>query len=520
MKARLLLLVAAATAALAIAGCGGGGGSSEADPASLAPAAAPLFIELAVQPKGELKSNVEGLASSIAGVDDLGGLIVTELEKSASDSDEPVDFDKEIAPWLGEKAGLSFDSYDGEDFQGYGIAMQTTDADEAQAFLEKQVEGEDEPADESSYHGVSYWVDTDDQQTVGVVDDLLVLAEDEATFKKLVDASSEDSLADSESFTAAMDAAPSGSFADIFVDIGGLIDQAGGGIDPEAQQLLDSAGIDPSDATAVASLVPGSDQIEIDLSTDLSTDQDTSTGDASELLGSLPADSVLAFASADFGKSFGEAIDSIDANGVEGEIPPNKLKSGLKEAGIDLEAIADSVGDIGVFAEGASERDLAGAAVLSANNAKEATNTVSNLGLFLRSSNVSGVTAITGKASGFSIRDPDLGSKPLIVAAQGDRIAIAYGLAAAGKALATDSSQTLADNPAYKDAVSALGSTPISGFAAGPELISLIANATKGSDDEGGFLEAKPYLDKIGYIALGSTSSGQLATAKLLVGVK
>jgi hypothetical protein len=518
MKARLLLPVAAATAAVAIAGCGGGG-SSEADPASLAPATSPLFIEVAVQPEGELKTNVEALASSIAGVDDLGELIVTEFEKSARDDDEPFDFDKEVAPWLGEKAGLSFDGYDGEDFTGYGIAMQTTDSDEAQAFVEKQIENEDDPAEERSYHGVSYWVDTDDQQTVGVVDDLLVLAENEPTLKKLVDASSEDSLADSESFTAAMDAAPSGSFADIFVDIGGLIDQSGGGIDPEAQQFLDSAGIDPSDATAVASLVPGSDQIEIDLSTDLSTDQDTSTGDASELLGSLPADSVVAFASAEFGKSFGEAIDSIDANGVEGEIPPNELKSGLKEAGIDLEAIAASVGDIGVFVEGASESELAGAAVLSAKDAKEATNTVSNLGLFLRSSGVSGITAITGKSSGFSIRDADLGSKPLIVAAQGDRIGIAYGLAAASKALAADPSQTLADNPAYKEAVSALGSTPLSGFAAGPELVSLIANAIKGSEDEDGFLEAKPYLDKIDYVALGSTSSGELATTKLLVGV-
>lgn len=514
MKARLVLLAATATAALAVAGCGGG--NSEADPASLAPASSPLYIEVTVQPEGELKGNVEELASSIAGVDDLGGLIVAELEKSASDSDEPVDFDKEVAPWLGEKAGISFEDYDGDDFTGYGIGMQTTDSDAAQAFVEKQVEGEDEPAEEVSYHGVSYWVDSDDQQTVGVVDDLLVLAEDEPTFKKLVDASSEESLADSDSFATAMDAAPNGSFADIFVDVGGLIDSSGG-VDPEAQQFLDSAGIDPSEATAVASLVPGSDQIEIDLSTDL-TDQDTSTGDASALLGSLPADSVAAFASAEFGKRFEEAIDSIDSNGIEGEIPPNKLKSTLKEAGIDLEKIAASVGDIGVFAEGASKSDLAGAAVLSAKNATEASNTVSNIGLFLRASGTPGITAITGKASGFSIRSADLGPKPLIVAAEGERIAIAYGLAAAGKALATDSSQTLSDDPAYKEALGSLGSTPISGFAAGPELLSLIGNSLD-AEDKQDFLEAKPYLDKIDYLALGSTSSGELATAKLIVGV-
>ena len=63
-------------------------------------------------------------------------------------------------------------------------------------------------------------------------------------------------------------------------------------------------------------------------------------GDASELLGSLPADSVAAFASADFGERSSEAIDSIDEKGIPGEVPPNQLKSGLKEAGIDIDKIA------------------------------------------------------------------------------------------------------------------------------------------------------------------------------------
>ena len=73
---------------------------------------------------------------------------------------------------------------------------------------------------------------------------------------------------------------PDGSLADVFVDIGGLIDQSGGSVDPDAEQFLDSAGIDPDEATAVASLVPGSDQVEIDFSSDLSG-ENPPTGDAS-----------------------------------------------------------------------------------------------------------------------------------------------------------------------------------------------------------------------------------------------
>jgi hypothetical protein len=519
MKARLVLIVAAAAAALAIAGCGGGGSaSSSTDPASIAPPKSPLFIEVAVQPEGELKSDVESLAESIAGVDDLGGLIVTELEKSASDSGESFDYAKEVEPWLGEKAGISFESYDGDDFSGYGVAVQTTDADATQEFIDKQAKSDGEPAKDGSYEGIDYKVESDDGQTIGIVDDLLVLAEDEATFKHLVDASAGESLADEASFASAIAAAPDDSLADVFVDIGGLIDQSGGSVDPGAKQFLDSAGIDPDEAIAVASLVPGSDQVEIDVSTDLS-EGNRSSDNASGMLGSLPADSVVAFASAEFGKRFGEAIDSIDANGIPGEIPPNKLKSGLKEGGIDLEAIAASIGDVGVFAEGSGESDIGAAAVLSAKDAKEATNTVSNIGLFLRATGTPGVTAINGKASGFSIRSDELGPKPLVVAAQGERIAIAYGLPAATKALATDAGQTLADDPVYKEAVGALGGTPISGFVEGPAALRLITAAMTGSEEEQGFEEAKPYLEKVDYLALGSGASGDLATAKLILAV-
>jgi len=517
VKARLVLLVAAAIAALAAAGCGGGSDGSGSDPATLAPPKSPLFIDATVQPEGELKSNVEALARSIGGIDDLGGLIVSEIESSASDSDEEFDYAKEVEPWLGEKGGLFFQEYDGDDFEGYGVAIQTTDTAATQDFIDKRSEESDEVPEEGSYEGVDYDVQADDGTTIGVVGDFLVFAEDTATFKQMVDASNGESLADEEDYASTVEAAPSGSFADVFVDIGGLIEQSGGTIDSETRQFLDSADIEPDEATAVASLVPGSEQVEIDFSSDLGG-QKPPTGDASGLLGSLPASSVAAVASADFGDRFEEAIDQIDANGIPGEVPAGKFKSGLKEAGIDVEKIASSVGDLGVFATGNTESSLAGAAVLETKGAEEATNTVANIGLLLRASGTAGVTALSGKASGFSIRSADLGSKPLVVAAQGERIAIAYGLPAATAALATDSGRTLADSAVYKEAVSSLGGTPISGFVAGPAALKL-ASALIPADEKEDFDEAKPYLTKIDYLAIGSGASGEQATAKLIAGI-
>ncbi len=522
MKARLappvaaatVALIAAAIAILAIAGCGGGSGSGSG-PASLAPPGSPLFVEAAVRPEGELKSNVESLAKSIGGVDDLGALIVRELESSANSSGEGFDYEKEVEPWLGEKGGLFFQRYDGNDFKGYGVAVQSTDTEATRDFIDKQAKSSDEAVEDGSYEGVDF-KSQEDGTTVGVIGDFIAIAEDEKTFKAMVDASGGESLASEGRYSSAVDAAASGSFADVFVDVGGLIRQAGGSIDPEAKQFLDSAGIDPAEATAVASLVPGSDQVEIDVSSDLGGENPPS-GDASSLLGSLPASSFAAFASADFGKRFGEAIDRIDANGIPGQVPPHKLKSSLKEAGIDLERIAASVGDLGVFAEGHSESSLGGAAVLTTKGSKEATNTVANVGLLLRASGAPGVTAISGKASGFSIHSAELGSKPLVIAAEGERIAIAYGLPAATKALATGSGETLADSAAYKEAVSALGDTPISGFVDGPAALKL-ASALVPPGEEG-FRKAKRYLNEIDYLAIGAGSSGELATAKLIAGI-
>ena len=508
----ILLALLAVLVALIVAGCGGSGddSSSGSDPAAVVPAQAPIYIGFTVRPEGETKANVEALAEEIAGVDDLGGLIVSELEKAASDEGEEFDYEKEVEPWLGEEGGFFLQEYEESDFEGYGAAIQTEDEGEASEFVDKQIEA----ADEGSYEGVDFKVE-DDETTVGVFDGLLVFAEDEAIFKSMVDASEGDDLAGDEDFTSAIGNAPGESAADVFVDIGRLIEEAGGEIDSETQLFLDTVGIEPKEATAVASLIPGSGYVEIDFSTDLSGDNPPS-GDASELLGSLPGTSVAAFASAEFGKRFNEGIDRIDEQGIPGEVPPHKLKGALKEAGIDLESIAGSIGDAGAYVTGNSESSLGGALVLTTDSDSQAKNTVSNLGLFLRSAGISGITKITEGASGFSVRSPEFGRQPVVVVAKGSRIAIGYGLAPTLAGF-QESGQTLSDSPAYKEALSALGDTPIAVFVDGPSALKLASSLVP--SDEEGFKEAKPYLTKVDYAALGSEASGGLATAKLIVGI-
>lgn len=518
MKLRLVpLLLLAALTALLVAGCGGGDGSdgSGTDPASVAPAAAPVFIDATIRPEGDAKANIEALAQKIAGIDDLGELIVEELESSAVDDGEELDFAKEIEPWLGDEAGIFLQEYEEDDFEGFGAAIQTSDEEEARSFIDKQIEADDEEVEDGSYEGVDFKVE-EDETTIGVFDGLVAFAQNEAIFKEMVDASGGDNLAGAEEYGTATADLPSESAADVYVDIGALVDEAGGEIDSETQLFLDAVGIEPDEATAVASVVPGSDFVEIHLSTDLSGENPPG-GDASKLLGTLPGTAVGALASAEFGKRFNEGIDQIDEEGIPGSVPPNELKKALKEAGIDLEAIAGSIGDVGLYVTGNSEKTLAGALVMETDEESEAQNTVSNVGLFLRKAGVSGVTKISGEASGFSIRSPELGRQPVVVAAKGSRIAIGYGLASVGSAF-EESGKTLADSAAYEDATGALGGTPIAAFVNGPSALNLATALMPAGD--GDFEEAKPYLRKIEYLALGSEASDDLATAKLIVGLK
>ncbi|HEX5526037.1 MAG TPA: DUF3352 domain-containing protein [Solirubrobacterales bacterium] len=518
MKLRFALpALLAALAVLCVAGCGGGG-SGATDPATIAPPKTPLYLDVTVQPEGEVKKNVEALAENLAGVSDVGGFAIALLESKVTQEGEGFDFEKEVEPWLGEKAAIFFEEYEeGENFNGYGVAVQTEDEAAASSFVEKQAEGQEGPAKKGSYEGVDFYVSSSDGQTVGVFDGLLVFAEDEEIFKSLVDASEGESLGGEDAYASATAKVPDNSLANVYVDIGGLIEQAGNKIDSETELFLESVGLEPKEATAVASVVPGAEQIEIDLSSDLSGENPPS-GDASKLLGSLPASSLAAFASSEFGTRFNEGIDRIDAQGIPGKVPPHKLKSALKKAGIDLEAIASSIGEVGAFVEGSSEHSLTGSFVLQTEQPQQAKNTVSNIGFFLRASHTPGVTAVGGGAAGFSVHSPELGRQPLVVISKGDRIAIGYGLAAAKAALA-ESGETLADTAAYKEAVSALGNTPIAAFVKVPAAVKLFTKVKPPSSIALQQIELG-FESKGTYAAVGTEASGGLATAKLIVGIK
>jgi hypothetical protein len=505
--------VLALIAALLVAGCGGSGGGG-GDPAGAVPKTAPVYLQANLAPDGETTEALNEVAQTVLGIDNVGEFIAEELESSAIGEGNKVDFEEEIEPWLGEKAGLYLSGYDGNDFSGVGFSIETTDSGEAEEFLEDQIKKNNDEIEEGEFEGHAYYEDP--ESVIGMVGDYLAFSQTKGGFEEMVEAFEGEGLNESEKFKEAMDNAPEEGLGSVYVDIGGLIEETSSVLPEETEAFFDVVGIEPKKATAVATLIPHSGQIEIDMSSNLgsSTPQ---TGDATDALEALPASATVGFASADFGKSFSEGLEELSKSGVPGQIEPGELGEAFSAMGIDPETLGKSFGDLSGFLEGTSEADLGGALVVATKDATEAKNLVADIGLVLRASRTPGVTAISGEVSGFSVRIPDLGTTPLVVGSAGEKIVIAYGPKAAAQALKSEA-QTLGSTPGFEAAKKSLGSTPMSVFVAGGPMLSLVESLL--SPEELAEIEgAKPYLDKIDYLGAGAEAEGGTQTAKLIIGL-
>jgi hypothetical protein len=517
LRIRSTIFCLAVLVGVVIAGCGGGGGSSSSSSSELASLASPgsvVFLEAQLQPKGELKANVEAAGKRLVGTSDVGEFILTKLEESGGAHAKSIDFATEVEPWLGEKGAIGFESFEDGEFSEPIVAVETTNPKESQAFLDKQA-SEQKPSTDVTYKGVEFTVGGPEKSALGVVGKTVLFANSEKEFKAAVDASQGESLGGEDSFQNTMANATKNSLADIYVDLGGIITNSKGEIDPQMLQALESTGIDPEEATAVASVIPGAGQIEVDVSSEASSTG--ARGGAPKLLGSLPANSFAATSFADFGEQFEAAVDNLDEEGIPPEVGPGELKSDLEQAGVNIDKIAASLDEGAIFAEGDSKASLGGALVVTAKSS-EAADAIGSLGGLLRAARVPGVTVVKGKASGFSISSSVLGKRPLVVVGKGDRIAVGYGLAQALTGLDAGSGPTLSGTADYKAAVAALGKTPISGYVDGSAALRLAEALIPRSKTE--FWEAVPYLKKITYVGIGTASGGDsTTTAKLIAGI-
>ena len=91
-------------AALLVAGCGSShAGGTDADPATAVPATAPLYVGATVRPSGSQESEALAAGKALTGQADPYERLLGALQTPGS---PPLDYKRDVAPWLGPHAGL------------------------------------------------------------------------------------------------------------------------------------------------------------------------------------------------------------------------------------------------------------------------------------------------------------------------------------------------------------------------------------------------------------------------------
>jgi hypothetical protein len=447
------------------------------------------------------------MVQNVAGID-AGQQIVNQLNVQLAEQD--LTWEDDISPWLGEKGAIFISGFQGSEVETGGALVETTDSGAAEDFIAKLAETESDIKEEE-YEGVTYR--SDGEMAVGLVDDVLVASDQEA-FEAVVDASGGDSLADDSQFAETIDRAPSDSLADVYVNVDDFLAAVKRDLDPQAKRFFDAFSVETEGATALASaVVPSSDRIELDFASN-AYGEDVPMGDVTDFIGSFPSDSWAAFGTADVGTRISETIDQIDRTGIPPDVPPGALKQQLSQAGFDVERLADAVGDVGLFVNGTDQASIGGALVVTTDDQAAAESAIQDLSRLARESGTPGLRPLPG-GTGFTIRDPEeLGPRPLVVEAAEGRIVVGYGREATDAAIA-GGGETLDSNETFGAATDSLGDAEPAGFVDFGPILQLAESLGASSDPD--YAVAKPYLDKLDFLAFGSGKDGDFLTSKVVL---
>lgn len=526
---RLTVLLAVLALALAVSACGGGSDDSTTDvadlgpdPATMAPADAPFYIDAVVKPDGTMSEDLDSALSKLLATDDPFGKLRSAIDDGlSSDPDSAgITYTDDIEPWLGARAGGFLSDYDPATDQGEGaVSFAITDADAAQAFIDKAstLDPSSKTTDET-YEGVDYKLDAADNSAVGIDGDFLV-AGTEQGFKDAVDAGAGDSLADNPDASAARDDAPDNSVFSGYVDTAAVIDliKSSGALSGEQLKQFDEQVSKYSDGPIGFWGAAGPSSLMIGAS---GPTQDGAAG-PSDLITSFPADSWLAFASAGFGDQLETSIGQFKS-GFEAALkeqggaglnvdPLAELK---QSTGLDLDTDLDWIGDIGGFVQGSSVLGLGGGLVLQATDEDAAKATIGKLQTALQGS---GSLQVTPTDTGFSIQvaGAPVGAE---IGLQNGEVVLAVG----GDTIddVTSPSETLDGSDRFNAAADALGDDVTPSFFLDFEPVISLFESTGQATQDPDYQSAKPYLDALDYLVSGGKVDGDRTTASIVLGLK
>ena len=555
MRVATALLTLAASAALT--GCGSSHTSGTAtDPAGDVPASAPLFAGATVRPAGSEKAAASAAGRTLTRQADPYLRLLSALQTPGS---PPLDFGRDVAPWLGASAGIFLSSLNATEeskvggllselardllggssgssafpFAAHGvqgaIVLDTSDAGKARSFLESQAKRAGAHA--SSYRGVAYQA-TPEGTAFALVHGLAVVGSVEGLHGVIDTTLGGPSLAHSSGYAKLMSVAPSGTLAHVYVN-----PASSGSSAPTAGVMGLLAGTHETNI----SLVPSASSVALDfdaLASSASASAPASGGllaSASEgtlAAGELPAESWLAVGLGNVGTSLGSDVQGLRAiislagslGGSNSEAPASGALNlnGLLEAilkplsvlGSDTaEARRDFVswmGSAGIYASGTGLVDLKAGIVISSKNPSLSRAAVAKLGDLLRKSGASvQPVSIAGAEAAVSV---ELTGLPVTLDVVDARAAngqtkFVIGLSEASVTAALNPSSTLSSGAPYSAASTALGEgirpSLIVDF---PTFLGLLEGL--GLSEEPSISKLTPYLRTLSTLAGGGKSPG------------
>jgi hypothetical protein len=436
-RLRLLPLLALLAAAVLLgSGCGSSPTGTSVDPASAVPASAALYAGAIVRPEGSLQKRASAAGRALTHQADPYLRLLGALQTPDSGS---LDYKHDVAPWLGERAGVFLSSNGGSSeaaisrllalvqqgllgsspsagsfpFAAHSaegaIVLDTRDTAKARSFL--QTLAKRAGAHTSSYRGISYQLGGG--VAFGIVSRLAVIGTEPA-LRSVIDTTAGGglALAHSPGYSKLQAVAPGDALAHLYVNPGAVSE---GASKSQAQGTASALALLAGQRLLNVSLVPTSSSFALDADAVAPDSGSTTTGgsgglltaspDASRALGELPGESWLAVGLGDLGATLSanpHALQGLSSLGslltgssnsapsaglsvpglVEGLLKPlTVLGANTAETKRDF---ASWMGSAGLFASGSGLLELRGGIVIESKNPARSRAAVVKLGAMLR----------------------------------------------------------------------------------------------------------------------------------------
>lgn len=473
-------------ASVALTGCGSGGSGTNADPATVTPASAPLYASVTVKPEGGSKGDATVVAKTLTHLSEPYGSLTQDL---LSTSHRRLSFKREISSWIGSHAGVFVTSIEAAKLQassgspqslleggltglldGLGVGsfengvqgavvLDTANLEGARNFLNARAR--EQQAHTASYRGVSYQV-SGGGLAEGIVDRFAVIGS-EAALKSVIDTS-----LGGASITSAPNyvKAPAEAIASAYLRPVELSKATKGATASSAPTLVVLGPLFAGAQDASLSLTPTTNSLSLQGEIHSSGASASLFGaEGARALGELPESAWLAAGVADIGANMGSAISLL--HGVT-SLGTSTVLSSLGGPSIErlLEKLtapsaklpqifAGWAGRAGMYASGTGLFNLEGALVIDSKDPAASRAAVGKLGALLRSSGaVVEPATIAGTDAAVSVK---LQGFPAVLFVASGNSKLIVGLGQTSITGALSPSKTLAGSTSYRTAAASLG---------------------------------------------------------------